>query len=171
MSVHALPQQYLDKCTDQEREDVESWWQGLSDHTQSDVCVLLDQRQDSIAYVYCQGEEGEPKWLTLPIGPDDLPFDDPQDDIREWQLEYFQHLLAHPELVLAPEVIVRTFHICTDHPAARKVARDGEVSRDFHCPLESETCPIRSLFRHPQTTHCTLLTSDPITRRTVAVCR
>jgi len=100
MRADSLPSEFLDKCSDVERRDVELWWSALPQSSRSDVAVLLDRRQDSCAYVNCEDEEGERVWRKLPIVDEDLPFDDPQKDVRASQLELFQHLLAHPEFQL-----------------------------------------------------------------------
>lgn len=169
MVQQALPETFLDKCTDAERSDIESWWQSLNDDSQSDVRILLDRRNDSRAYIYAGDDSGERDWHILPIGDDDLPFDDPQEYEREWQLDYFQHLLDHPELVLSRDAVIRTFHICTAHPAARRVATDGQLTCDFQCPVNDADCPIRAFAS--SITVATLLKMDPDTRRTTWLCQ
>ena len=96
MDPHLLPLEFLDKCNDGERREVELWWSGLPLASRSDGAVLLDRRQDSCAYVNHTDEDGGRVWRKLPIVDEDLPFDDPQVDMREAQLELFQHSLAHP---------------------------------------------------------------------------
>lgn len=169
MPQQALPDAFLDKCTDRERSDVQAWWKTLNEDSRSDVRVLLDRRNDSRAYVYACDEAGRRGWHVLPIGDDDLPFDDPLDDEREWRLEYFQHLLAHPELVIGSQVEIRTFHICVSHPAARRVAAQGQLTCNFRCPVDDEECPIRRFSSTIKT--ATLLDMDPKTRRTTWLCR
>ncbi|MCE9526155.1 MAG: hypothetical protein K8R36_08890 [Planctomycetales bacterium] len=169
MIKQALPYGFLDKCTDAERSDIETWWQSLHNDSQSDVRVLLDRRNDSRAYIYADDESGRRDWHVLPIGDDDLPFDDPEEYEREWQADYFQHLLDHPELAISPDAVVRTFHICTAHPAARRVAVDGELTSDFQCPVHDDDCPIRAFASTIKTAR--LLKMDPKTRHTTWLCK
>lgn len=170
MIQQALPDTFLEKCTEQERADVESWWRSLNDSSRSDVGVLLDRRNDSRAYIYADDESGNRAWHVLPIGDDVLPFDDPREYEREWQLDYFQHLLDHPELVISQDAVVSTFHICVAHPEARRVATDGRLTCEFQCPVnDDDDCPIRAFASKIKT--ATLLKIDHTTRRTTWLCR
>lgn len=169
MDPHSLPLEFLDKCKDDERREVELWWSALPLASRSDVAVLLDRRQDSCAYVNHTEEGGDRVWRKLPIVDEDLPFDDPQVDLRESQLELFQHLLAHPEFQLGPDVAVRSFHICVDHPDARRVVQKGELTRDFHCPVNAQECPIRQFATKVH--HARLIEVDNTTRRTTWLCQ
>ena len=47
------------------------------------------------------------------------------DGREEWTPGYFEHLLQHPDLVLAYEPPHRVFYICTQHAAARACAENG----------------------------------------------
>jgi hypothetical protein len=169
MNQQALPGTFLEKCTAEERTDVESWWQSLNDDSRSDVGVLLDRRNDSRAYIYADDESGNRNWHVLPIGDEDLPFDDPQEYEREWQLEYFQHLLDHPELIISPDAVVRTFHICVAHPEARRVADVGKLTCAFQCPVDNDDCPIRAFASTIKT--ASLLKVGQKNRRTTWLCR
>ena len=168
MSRQALPDAFLRKCTVDERVEVESWWQNLDDDSQSDVCVLLDRRNDSRAFVYADDDSGRRDWHVLPVGDEDLPFDDPRQYVRECEYEYFQHLLDHPELVIAPPVVIRTFHICVAHPEARRVAADGELTCDFQCPVNDVNCPIRNFASSIRI--AMLLDIDHATQRSTWLC-
>ena len=137
-----LPTEFLEKCSEDERAGVESWWRGLNNDSRSDVCMLLDRRNDSRAFVFCEDEQGNRAWHRLPLVDEDLPSDNPDDYEREWQLEHFEHLLAHPELMIASDAVIRTFHICTAHPAARQVVENGELAKSFSCPVGAVDCPI-----------------------------
>ncbi len=169
MIPQALPELFLEKCTEAERIAVESWWQSLNDDSRSEVGVLLDRRNDSRAYIYADDEAGNRGWHDLPIVDDDLLSDDPQEYQREWQLEHFQYLLDHPELVISPDAVVRTFRICVAHPAARQVAVDRELACDFQCPVADDGCPIRAFASTIRIAK--LLWMDHTTRRTTWLCR
>jgi hypothetical protein len=169
MDLRSLPEEFLAKCTDAEQRDVESWWSGLSHSSRTEVAVLLDRRQDSCAYVNCAKEDGSRIWRKLPIVDEELPFDDPEEAIRESRLELFQHLMAHPEFQLGPDVVVRTFHICVEHPEARSVAEKGHITGDFRCPVGDQGCPIRRFATNVQ--EAFLIGHDRSTRRTTWICR
>jgi hypothetical protein len=137
-----LPLDFLEKCTAAERHQVLQWWESLSGESQGDVRVLLDRRQESIAYVYAKSESGELSWHTIPFIDDELPIDDDAENENEWQLDYFQHLLDHPELVIANDVVVRTFHICTQHLSAINVVKTCSIDHLFQCSDGNVNCPI-----------------------------
>jgi hypothetical protein len=67
------------------------------------------------------------------------------DDRAEWEPGYFEHLLKHPELVIAYEPPRRVFYICTQHAAARAGLEVGLVPSEFACPLVEESCPLLAL--------------------------
>jgi hypothetical protein len=72
------------------------------------------------------------------------PSDD--DGRDEWSPGYFEHLLQHPELVLAYEPARRTFHFgCTQHAAARACLAVGRVPAGFACPVGALSCPLAPL--------------------------
>jgi hypothetical protein len=170
MTTPTLPEAFLEKCTPRERSEVESWWHTLSEHNRLEVHVLLDRRNGRRAFVYADDEQGQRNWHELPIGDDDLPFDDPQAYERQWRVDYFQHLLDHPELVISPDAVVRTFHICVDHAAARRVAANGRLTCDFRCPVADQACPIRRFATGIQSA-ANLLQFDPATRLTTWLCQ
>jgi len=85
-------------------------------------------------------------WEQLPrvTGGKFMPHDD--DGRSDWGPGYFEHLLQHPELVLAYDPPHRTFYIgCTLHAAARACLTAGSVPREFLCPLGSAACPLQPL--------------------------
>lgn len=167
MIQQSLPNEFLEKCSASEREEVESWWRGLNPESRTEVRVLLDRRNDSRAFVFSTDETGETTWRVLPIVDDDLPFDDPQVDEREWKIEYFQHLLAHPEQLLL-ETKVRTFYICVNHSRAREVAAEGQLSGHFICPAANTECPIQQFAGKIR--QATLIHHDRETQRTTWIC-
>jgi hypothetical protein len=63
----------------------------------------------------------------------------PDDDswgFDECGLSYFDHLVAHPELVLVWDPSDRTFHTgCTRHSLAQACWSNGEVPGNFTCPF------------------------------------
>jgi len=72
-----------------------------------------------------------------------VPSDD--DGRREWLLGYFEHLLQHPELVLAYEPTQQVFYVCTLHADARACVAEGFVPPEFVCPLAEVACPLLAL--------------------------
>ncbi len=164
MQHQQLPGVFLQKCTHEEATEVQAWWDGLKDDSRSSVCVLLDQRHDSRAFVYGEDSDGKRRWHVLPVTDDRLPTDDPSTEQQEGQLEFFQYLLDHEEVIIPTEATLRTFHICVAHPAARRVRDDGQVTYNFQCPVEAADCPIRALFRGNDVRRCRLFpTSAPQT--------
>ncbi len=68
MRAPELPCEFLDKCSDDERAEVQSWWSGLQEDSRNSICLLLDRRQDSRAFVFAAAEQGQAaQWRTLPL--------------------------------------------------------------------------------------------------------
>jgi hypothetical protein len=63
----------------------------------------------------------------------------PSDDawgFDEWGPSYFDHLIAHPELVLVWDQTERKFHTgCTRHPLAQACWSSRTLPGDFVCPF------------------------------------
>jgi hypothetical protein len=119
------------------RDVASAWWAGLSSANQEEVAALYDPRQDCF---FGPTDTGAPRV----VGGRFVPHDDAW-GFADWGPGWFDHLMEHPEVMLADVVVMRTFHICTRHPAARAVAAAGCLPADFVCPLESTGCPMRRL--------------------------
>lgn len=125
----------------------EGWWASLSDADRGRVAGLWDERLEVQFFTPQADDEGcQDEWHQVPAvrGGRFVPHD--EDGRAEWQPGYFEHLLQHPELVLAYEPQVRTFHIgCTRHAAARACLANGEVPGGFVCPVGAAKCPLESM--------------------------
>jgi hypothetical protein len=123
------------------------WWATLSADDQSRVAQLWDERYEVEFFAPQPDDAGAvDRWEQVPAvhGGRFVPTDD--DGRGEWAPGYFEYLLQHPELVVAYDPTLRTFHIgCTQHAAARKCLTDGEVPASFECPLGQIGCPLRPL--------------------------
>jgi hypothetical protein len=85
-------------------------------------------------------------WQRLPIV--EAEFTDEEEPGDDWVPEWTDHLLSNPEVwvwAVHRVIVVRTFHICSAHRAARAVLRAGFIPADFTCPLASAACPMRKL--------------------------
>jgi hypothetical protein len=122
---------------------VAAWWAGLADRDRAQLADLCDPRQDECFFGVAP-EAASP--VPVVIGGRFVPADDTT-GWPEWHADLFDHLLCNPELVLVAPPVVRTFHICTRHEAARAVLEAGRIPADFRCPLSLEDCPMRRLVR------------------------
>jgi hypothetical protein len=124
----------------------ERWWASLSQEDRRRVAGLWDERLE-VRFFAPQADAAGcvDGWDQVPAvrGGRFVPSDD--DGRGEWGPGYFEHLLQHPELVLAYEPPRRTFHICTQHAAARACVAEGVVPVGFVCPVGSASCPMRPL--------------------------
>jgi hypothetical protein len=122
------------------------WWASLSEADRKRVAGLWDERLEVRFFTPQADAAGEvDEWEEVPAvrGGRFGPRDDRQD---EWGPEFFERLLADPELVLAYEAPHRTFHIgCTRHEAARACLVSGFVPAEFVCPGVSDSCPLMKL--------------------------
>lgn len=135
---------------------VARWWATLSEVDRCCVAGLWDERLE-VCFFSPQSDTvgGTDTWEQVPIvaGGRFVPHDD--DGRDEWEPGYFEHLIQHPELVLAYEAPRRTFHIvCTLHAAARACVAAGRVPIEFTCPVGSATCPLLPLRGASLTRRC-----------------
>jgi len=139
----ALPREFTDSCSEAQRIEAEAWWSDLETTSQSDIYVLLDTRNESRAFVLATDEKGERGWHTLPIVDDSLPDErDTDEDDESWITELLHYRLDHEDFVMASDLKVRTFHICSQHAAAQEVIAAGELTNDFRCSDCNPSCPI-----------------------------
>lgn len=123
---------------DVDRAEVEAWWAELSEEARGEVARLCDERLDACFF----GVVAEERDHVVPKvrGGRFVPEED-QWGFDEWGPSYFEHLLAHPELVLVWDGTERTFHTgCLRHGAARACWRRGGVPEDFECPFGEGAC-------------------------------
>jgi hypothetical protein len=123
------------------------WWAALPVEDRNRVAQLWDERVEVQFFTPQENESGAvDDWEQVPTvcGGRFVPSDN--DGRAEWQPGYFEHLLQHPELVMAYESERRVFYLgCTQHPAARKCLADGNVPANFTCPLRDTNCPLLPL--------------------------
>jgi hypothetical protein len=142
-----LPADLLSALPDGSEPVATAWWATLRDEDRNRIAELWDERVEVRFFTPQEDEQGcQDHWDAVPTvkGGRFMPSDD--DGRGEWQPGYFEHLLQHPELVLAYEPEHRVFHIgCTQHEAARRCLREGQVPREFECPFKREDCYLHSL--------------------------
>jgi hypothetical protein len=137
-----VPSQLLDGLAPADEAEVLAWWSGLADAARSQVADLCDPRRDQCLFGAVPGEAAAR--LPAVIGGCFVPRDDAA-GWAEWHAELFDYLLCNPELVMIAPPVVRRFHICTRHEAARAALKSGRIPADFRCPLDSGDCPMRRL--------------------------
>ena len=124
-----------------------AWWYQLAEEEQQRIAKLWDDRYEVQFFTPQHDELGTmDSWEKVPHvkGGRFMPSD--EDGRDEWQPGYFEHLLQHPELVLAYEPQLRVFHIgCTQHPQAQRCLQQGYVPSNFTCPFEDKQCPMLPL--------------------------
>lgn len=164
----SLPREFLTKCREDERTQVEAWWQGLNHETREDVCVLIDRRQASMAYVFGDFEQGRRVWKKLPIVAIDRDEQDAATEKHEDEIAFFQQVLDEAQLISAAEVQIHSLRICTAHPHARQVVSEGQVDSSFCCPVGRTDCPIHSLTKTISSGR--LLSFQPESQQTLWLC-
>lgn len=152
-----LPPDLLAALPDGSRAVAERWWATLPETDRRQVAGLWDERLEVRFFSPQADADGcVDEWDGVPdaTGGQFVPHDD--DGRSEWGPGYFEHLLQHPELVLAYEPAHRTFHIgCTRHAAARACLTAGAVPVGFVCPVGSGSCPLQPLRGSSLTRHGT----------------
>jgi len=142
-----IPTELLEAIPPGGRETATAWWQTFSDEQRSQIAELWDNRVEICFFDRQADASGKTDdWSQVPAvqGGRFVPHDSEGRD--EWEPGYFEHLLAHPELMIAYQPAEQTFHIgCTVHAAARRCLANGSVPADFNCPLIQEACPFQRL--------------------------
>src|SRR4051794_35261249 len=102
----AMPATILKHLSPRQIEVVRDWWAGLPPTAQGEVAALYEERQSvslpCVRNPFARDERDEAGWA-------------------EWHAEYFDYLISNPELIHLEPPVVRTFHICSAHEAARAV--------------------------------------------------
>jgi len=107
---------------------IDNWWAHLDEISRREALRLWHD---------CSHEES-----NLEIRVEARFIENPKEESAEfWQSDYYDYLVNH-EIYLFD---VKGAHICTRHPVAAAAARAGIVRHDFHCPFQSEACPMRNL--------------------------
>lgn len=123
------------------------WWTLLPEADRRQIAGLWDERVEVRFFTPQADENGhEDQWEQVPVVQGGRFISADNDGRGEWLPGYFEHLLQHPELLLAYEPARRTFHIgCTRHAAARACFVAGTVPEGFVCPVGSTSCPLHVL--------------------------
>lgn len=141
-----LPVDLLASLSEGARPVAECWWASLSAADRQRIAGLWDERLEVCFFAPQSDPAGSvDTWEQVPAvqGGRFVPSDD--DGRGEWAPGYFEHLLQHPELVLAYEPPRRVFYICTQHPAAQACVAAGVIPVEFVCPLTEPSCPLLAL--------------------------
>lgn len=124
----------------------ERWWASLTDADRERVSGLWDERWEVSFFAPQPDASGDSdRWEQVPAvqGGRIVPSDD--DGRWEWMPGYFEHLLQHPELVLAFEPPRQMVYVCTKHAKAQACLSAGIVPVEFVCPLAEVACPLLAL--------------------------
>ena len=141
--MNAIPSSLSNAFPDVNRQVIEAWWAGLPPNAREEVARLCDERLDACFF----GVVADERDHVVPTvhGGRFVPTDDAW-GFDEWGRSYFDHLMAHPELVLVYDPTLRTFHTgCTRHPLARACWVSGSVPSGFGCPFGNIACLMRPL--------------------------
>ena len=133
-----IPDQLLRTFADVDRAAITAWWATLSEAHRVEVARLCDRRADSCFFGVVADES------ELPEVERGLCEEDDVRPVGEWQPDYFEYLLNHPELVLIWDETARTFHVgCTAHVEAQACWQRRSVPCDFRCPFARNDCLMR----------------------------
>lgn len=132
-----IPSQLSTVFAKADRAAIETWWAELSEAARAEIATLCDERADACFF----GVVADERDHVVPKvrGGRFLPEDDAW-GFDEWGPSYFDHLVAHPELVLVWDPPQRTFHTgCIRHTSARMCWRNSAVPEDSsaHFPAAS----------------------------------
>jgi hypothetical protein len=140
--MDTIPRHFLADLSPTEVDLVAAWWTGLAEADRTELATLCDDRQEQCFWGLASDDPATP--VPVVIGGRFLPRDDTA-GWEEWYAEVFDFLVCYPDPLLYTLPVIRTFHICTRHAAARAVLASGRVPAEFHCPLATEDCPMERL--------------------------
>lgn len=133
--VASLPDNLIESIPPPLRPDARAWWESLGESERDELALLCDSRRE--IFLFETFSEDDSPAVT---GGRFIPHDDAF-GIDDWGEDYFQHLLDHPELVIAFDPASRTFHLgCSRHVDARRCFAKGEIRHPFNCPFGSREC-------------------------------
>ena len=134
-----IPAHLLKAFSSVDQRDISAWWEKLDEPHRLEVTRLCDTRADSCFFGIVSDETELPE---VEGGLD--PEEEEVKPVEEWEIEYFDHLMAHPELVFCWDLNLRTFHTgCTAHEEARGCWKRMEVAGDFKCPFARADCVMK----------------------------
>lgn len=126
------------------RPAVAQWWAQLNDTDRRQLRDSWDTRQESYFFTRQAGDS----WARVPVvnGGRFVPHDDSV-RMHEWLEDWQEYVLGHEDVILIPWglAVMRTFHICQAHPAARAAVDAGRLPANFQCPFGAASCPMRRL--------------------------
>src|ERR1700722_12830162 len=112
-----IPSQLSTVFPEVDRAAISVWWTGLPEDARAEMARLCDERLD--ACFFGVGADERDPIVPKVRGGRFMPDDDAW-GFDEWGPSYFDHLIAHPELVLVWDATERKFHTgCTRHPLAQ----------------------------------------------------
>src|SRR5690242_13362665 len=119
-----VPAQFLDGLAPIEAKKVNEWSTRLPPGTRGALATLSYPRQEGCFFGAVP--EGDSASVPVVIGGR-FVLNEETAGWAEWHAELFDYLLCNPELSFFAPPVVRTFHICTRHAAARGVLTTGRV--------------------------------------------
>jgi hypothetical protein len=131
----AVPERLIKAFSEVDRREIEAWWNALPVGHQSEVAELCDKRAESCFFGIVADETELPEVVggyteEMEIKP-----------VEDWELQYFEHLQANPELVFVWDESTRRLRTgCTAHAAARACWKSRSVPGDFACPFGRKDC-------------------------------
>jgi hypothetical protein len=143
-----LPADLLAAVSEASVAALREWWSALSDEDRCRIGGLWDERLEVRFFSPQVDETGRlDEWDQVPEVTEGSFVDDADcEDVKQNEVDYFDFLLSHPDLVLAYEPVGRTFHIgCTQHATAKACLAAGVVPATFICPLREFFCPLERL--------------------------
>lgn len=141
--MQAVPRNLTDAFAEVDRRIVEAWWTTLADEARDEIARLCDERLEACFFGIVTDDDGS---VPKVRGGRFVPPDEDSAHFDEWAPGYFEHLLAHPELVVIYDLNEGKFHLgCTRHPAAQACWLDAHVPVNFTCPFEKTGCLMRPL--------------------------
>jgi hypothetical protein len=144
----------------QERSKISAWWNALSVEEQREVKHLyrgqplipqrqseslrlvgrfIDGNEESLSYerseaydLLAEDSSKIPAYLSV------YEANQADDALAFWSL--FEYA-SEKEFFLK----MRTFHVCRAHKEARRVIGEGLLPKNFECPLQNTSCPMRQI--------------------------
>jgi len=106
-----LPASLLRHVASSERELVLRWWTGLSEPARTELGALYKPKAELCSFALQRDEHGVPLWEQLPIIVDSSLLFEREEPDADWDGDFFEYRLVHPDQFRLPQYEHRAFHI------------------------------------------------------------
>ena len=134
-----IPSKIIEGLSPCEKLVVQNWWNLLDETTQAELSSLW--MTDSNLCVNTKHHQIELENQSNHIQAKFIQSEEELDD-ESWNKDFYEYLVNHEIHIYGFD---KSYHICTQHEAAKAVINSGLIPSNYICPLRNKNCPIRNI--------------------------